>query len=77
LRRKIKEIYQIVDNLTKFIWVKNYTKTYKNKEILTTMYVKYVYIYIHVFYAYTREDCTAKIHEKKGKKSAKEFQPVT
>ncbi len=42
------------DNLTKFIWVKNYTKTYKNKNIM------YETRKIRV---YTREDCTAKIHE--------------
>jgi hypothetical protein len=30
------------DNLTKFIWVKNYAKTYKSRNI-TAMYVKYKY----------------------------------
>jgi hypothetical protein len=43
------------DNLTKFIWVKNYTKTYKNKAN-----INYDTRKIRV---YTREDCTAKIHE--------------
>jgi hypothetical protein len=41
----------IIDNLTKFIWVKNYTKTHKKWRIKTTTQV------------YTREKCTAKIHE--------------
>ncbi len=60
---------EICDNLTKFLWVKNYTKTYKNKRNINYD--------IRKIRVYTREDCTAKIHEKMGKKSAKEFQPVT
>ncbi len=36
------------DNLTKFIWEKNYTKTYKNKIISSTTHVKYEYIHAKI-----------------------------
>jgi hypothetical protein len=52
------------DNLTKFIWVKNYTKTYKSRK--NNRNVRKIRIY-------TRENCTEKIHEKGGTKSAKYF----
>ncbi len=55
-------IYTIFDNLTKFIWVKNYTKTYKSRKNNRN---------IRKIRMYTREDRTEKIHEKRGKKSAK------
>jgi hypothetical protein len=50
------------DNLTKFIWVKNYTKTYKNRK--NDRNIRKIRIN-------TRVNRTEKIHEKEGKKSAK------
>ena len=50
------------DNLTKFIWVKNYTKTYKNRK--NDCNIRKIRIN-------TRVNRTEKIHEKEGKKSAK------
>ena len=50
------------DNLTKFIWVKNDTKTYKNRK--NDCNIRKIRIN-------TRVNRTEKIHEKEGKKSAK------
>jgi hypothetical protein len=58
----------LFDNLTKFIWVKNYTKTYKKRQIIST----------------TRENTSiyarrsyGKHPRRMGKKSAKQYQSVT